>query len=83
MVVQYHILSLFKINLIVASLFISIPVTRYLMNLWLESYAYRIKIGPSLFIITGASILVIKVFTLGYHSLRAALRNPVISLRYE
>ncbi len=59
------------------SFIISIPVSWYLMNNWLESYAYRISISPVIFIIGGIIILLITILTIGYHSLRAAFRNPV------
>ncbi len=65
------------------SFFMAIPLSWYLMNHWLEAYAYRIQIGPLIFILTGAIIFMITFLTVGYHSLRAAFRNPVLSLRYE
>jgi hypothetical protein len=55
----------------------------WLMHRWLEDYAYRVKMGPDIFLLAGGSLLVVTILTVGIQSLRAALVNPVKSLRSE
>jgi ABC-type lipoprotein release transport system permease subunit len=55
----------------------------WLMNRWLENYAYRVKIGPDIFLLAGGALLVVTLVTVWLQSLRAALVNPVKSLRSE
>lgn len=59
------------------------PFTFYLMQKWLENFAYRIDIEPSVFLIGGFLALVIALFTISYHIIRSASVNPVKSLRHE
>lgn len=59
------------------------PVAYYASNRWLEQFAYRIDITLWVFLASGMFALVIAVFTVCYQSIRAALANPVESLRYE
>ena len=53
------------------------------MYLWLQEFAYRVKIGVMWFVIAGGLTLLIALLTVSYHALRAALSNPIDSLRYE
>lgn len=53
------------------------------MNLWLEDFAYRIEIGWRIFALAGGLTLVIALLTVSTQAIRAALANPVESLRYE
>ena len=62
---------------------IACPLAWYVMNKWLENYAYRIKIGPGVFISTGAITVCIVLITIGYQALKSAFSNPVESLRAE
>ncbi len=50
---------------------------------WLEDFAYRVELGPGLFLIAGGLALVVAVLAVGTHALRAATADPVKSLRYE
>ena len=59
------------------------PVAYYFMNKWLQDFAYRIEINWLLFIIAGLLTLVIALLTISIQSIRAAMANPVKSLRYE
>ena len=61
----------------------AVPLAYIAMQRWLEGFAYRIEIGPSVFILVGAAVLLIALLTVGYQSVRAALADPVKSLRYE
>ncbi len=62
---------------------LAIPLSWYFMDQWLESYAYRIKIGVGIYILTGSAALIITFITVSYQAMRAALANPVKSLRTE
>ena len=59
------------------------PIAWYFMNKWLQDFAYRIEITIYPFIISGILALVIALFTVGYQAVKAALANPVDSLRSE
>jgi putative ABC transport system permease protein len=59
------------------------PVVYFILNKWLETFAYRIQINIMSFIVSAAIILILVFLTVGYHSWRAAIANPVKSLRYE
>jgi len=59
------------------------PLAWYVMNLWLNDFAYKIEIGPSIFLLGLGSTFLIAIITVGYRSLRAATVNPVDSLRSE
>jgi len=69
--------------LIAISFIIAIPLGWYLMNGWLQNFAYRISMSPWIFIIAVAVSIVIAWFTVGYKAIRAALVNPVRSLKSE
>jgi putative ABC transport system permease protein len=71
------------LKLIVISFFIGIPLAYFTMNNWLEDFAYRAEIGWIVFLGAGAFILVITCVTIGIESLRAAIANPVDSIRHE
>ena len=70
-------------RLIIIAFIISIPISYYFGMLWLQDFAYRTAIGIDVYIIAGISALTVAIATISYHTLRAALRNPVNSLRYE
>jgi putative ABC transport system permease protein len=53
------------------------------MHKWLGNFAYRIGIGWEIFVFSGVMAGVVAVITVMYHSVRAALLDPVDSLRYE
>jgi putative ABC transport system permease protein len=71
------------LKLIIISLFLAIPFGWYIMSKWLEDYAFRIHIGWWVFVIAGASALIIAVITIYIQTLKAAIKNPVNSLRSE
>ena len=83
------ILSLFKMLskdfmlLILLSGFIAIPVAYYFMQQWLENYTYHIDIPWWVFGAAIASVLAIALITVSYQSIKAAVVNPVKSLRTE
>jgi len=59
------------------------PAAYYVMNKWLQSFAFRISIGWEMFLVSAGVALVISMLTVAYQSAKAALANPADSLRYE
>ncbi len=78
-----QLLSIDFIKLILISLVISFPLALYLMNSWLQDFAYRIDISWTIFLIAGSLSLVVTFITVGYQAIKAALANPVDSLKTE
>ncbi|MEQ8239861.1 MAG: ABC transporter permease [Cyclobacteriaceae bacterium] len=68
---------------LVIGIILSIPLTLWLMNDWLNNFAYKITLTPDLFIKSGLLALVIALLVVTYHTLKAALINPIESLRDE
>jgi putative ABC transport system permease protein len=62
---------------------IACPIAYYLMQQWLQDFANRIEIGPGIFLISGFATMFIVLTTISWQSLKAALMNPVNSLRSE
>ena len=71
------------LKLVLISLFLAVPVGWFLMSRWLQDYAYRITIGWWVFAVAGAAALFIAIITLCLQVLKAAVANPVKSLRSE
>lgn len=69
--------------LIILSFVVVSPLTYYLLNSWLQNFAYRIGINPLLFLLGGIIAMTIALLTISYHTLRSARANPVKALRYE
>jgi len=59
------------------------PIAYYIMNKWLQDFAYRIDIGWWMFALSGGIALVIALATVSFQAIKAAIANPVKSLRYE
>ena len=68
---------------VIVANFIAWPIAYFALNKWLQSYAYKINVALWSFILSGALALVIALATVSYQSIKAALANPVDSLRYE
>ena len=71
------------INLVVISNIIALPIAYFIMNKWLQNFAYRIHIGFWTFAVSVLLALFVAVLTVSYQSIKAATANPVDSLRYE
>jgi ABC-type antimicrobial peptide transport system permease subunit len=69
--------------LVTIALLISIPVAWYAMNKWLQDYQYRIEISWWIFAITGIGALLITLLTVSFQAVKAAMMNPVSSLKTE
>jgi len=71
------------ILLISLAFVIAAPVGYYAMKNWLQNYAYHINIGAGIFIIAIAASIIIAAITISYQAIKAALVNPIKSLRSE
>ncbi|MBT1709235.1 ABC transporter permease [Fulvivirgaceae bacterium PWU5] len=69
--------------LVAVAAVIGCPVGWYFMNKWLESYAYHVEVGYLVPFIAALACFVVSVLTVAYHSLRAATKDPVQTLRHE
>jgi putative ABC transport system permease protein len=70
-------------RLVLVGFVLAVPVAWWLMRGWLEGYAYRIALGPQLFLAAGALALAVALAAASVHTLRAALADPVEALRSE
>jgi putative ABC transport system permease protein len=70
-------------KLVALSCLLAFPAAWWLMNNWLSEYAYRITISWWIFVIAGLLAMLIALVTVSYQAVRAALMNPVKSLRAE
>ncbi len=69
--------------LIIIAFVISAPIAYYIMHQWLQNYTYRIPLSASIFILAIISSIVIAWITVAHRAIKAALANPVKSLRTE
>ncbi|HKZ65262.1 MAG TPA: FtsX-like permease family protein, partial [Chitinophagaceae bacterium] len=81
-----NIVSLLAANFlkpVAIAMFIAFPVAWYVMNSWLQDFAYKIDIEWWMFAMAGLLIIAIALLTVSYQSIKAALGNPVKSMRTE
>jgi putative ABC transport system permease protein len=71
------------ILLVGVSCLIASPIAFYFVQNWLHQYYYRISIGPGVFVVSAILAIVIAVVTVSFQAIKAALMNPVRSLRQE
>ncbi|MBD1392261.1 FtsX-like permease family protein [Mucilaginibacter glaciei] len=71
------------LKLVVIAVIISSPLAWYAMGKWLQDFAYRIEINWWVFAVAGGTAILIAFITVSYQSIKAALSNPVKSLRSE
>lgn len=76
-------LSIDFLKLVALSCLIAFPIAWWMMNDWLQSYAYRIKISWTIFLVAGSIALFIALLTVSFQAIKAAMANPVASLRSE
>lgn len=69
--------------LIVLSFVVAAPLGWYMMNGWLKDFEYQIQVGPLTFILALGAIMLVTLLTVGFQSMKAALANPVKSLKSE
>jgi putative ABC transport system permease protein len=71
------------LKLVLIAIVIASPIAYYFMQKWLQDFAYRIEISWWIFAVAGAISLLIALLTVSYQAIKAALMNPVKSLRTE
>jgi putative ABC transport system permease protein len=59
------------------------PIAYYFMRLWLQRFAYKIELDLWLFLAPGLIVVLLSAVTVGYHSIKAAINNPTISIKCE
>jgi putative ABC transport system permease protein len=69
--------------LVCIAFLIAVPVTWFVMNNWLHDFAYRIDIRWWIFLIAGVIAILIALLTVSFQAIKAAVANPVKSLRTE
>jgi len=69
--------------LVSISLLVAMPITWYYLQKWLLTYHYHTEINWWVFVVAGSGVLLITLFTVSFHGVRAAVANPVKSLRSE
>jgi putative ABC transport system permease protein len=71
------------IRLVIIAIVIASPIAWYFMNKWLIGFNYRIRISWSVFALAGIAAIVIALITVSFQAVKAAIANPVKSLRSE
>jgi len=71
------------LKLVLIASLIAFPVAWWMMHKWLEDFAYRVSISWWIFFVSGAIALLIAIFTVSFQAIKAAMANPVKSLRSE
>jgi putative ABC transport system permease protein len=68
---------------VLLAVLIAWPAGYYIMNTWLQNFAYRITLGVDTFLLSALLALAIAIMTVAYQAVKAAVANPVDSLKYE
>jgi ABC-type antimicrobial peptide transport system permease subunit len=71
------------LKVVMIGFLVAIPIAWYTMNLWLEGFAYRIEMGAGVFLLAGLAAILIALAAVSWQSIKAAIANPVSSLRDE
>ncbi|MCB0433676.1 MAG: ABC transporter permease, partial [Mangrovimonas sp.] len=71
------------VKLVGVAFLIAVPLSWYAMHSWLEDFAYRTSLSWWIFIVAGLLAMIIAVATISFQAIKAALTNPVKSLRTE
>ena len=69
--------------MVLIAILIATPLAWYFMQKWLDNYPYRIEINPLIFAGVGVVAIIVAVATVSFQSIKAALMNPVKSLKSE
>jgi len=78
-----NLLSKEFLTLVILSFFIAMPVAWYFMHTWLKDFAYRTNISWWVFVLAGVLAIMIALITVSFQAIKAAVANPVKSLRTE
>jgi putative ABC transport system permease protein len=79
----FFLLSKEFIKWVLIAVIIACPIAWFLMDKWLQGFAYKINLGVDIFILSALIALVIALATVTWQSLKSALENPIKALRYE
>ncbi len=71
------------LKLVILAFLIAIPLGYYAVNRWLEDFAYRINVAWWLFALAGVLVVLVALITISFQAVKAALANPVDSLKNE
>jgi ABC-type antimicrobial peptide transport system permease subunit len=71
------------VGLVIIACLISIPIAWHFLNQWLQNYNYRVEISWWIFAIAISGAVIITLLTISYQAIKAAIANPVQSLRTE
>jgi ABC-type antimicrobial peptide transport system permease subunit len=71
------------IVLVFISCVVASPIAFYYLQNWLQQYDYRISISPMIFVLAGIAAIVVTIITISFQAIKAAIANPVTSLRTE
>ena len=71
------------LKLVLIAFLIAVPLTWWLMSNWLQNYTYRVSISGWMFGIVGSMVLLLTLLIVGLNTIKAAIANPVKSLRTE
>ncbi|HWK07797.1 MAG TPA: ABC transporter permease [Puia sp.] len=71
------------LKLVLIAVLIAFPLAWWVSNQWLSGFAYRTSIGVGVFLLAGATTLLITIATISFQAIRAAMANPVKSLKSE
>ena len=80
--IVFQLTKQFTLLVLVANL-VAWPLAYFVMTSWLDGFAYRTNIGLFTFLFAGALAILVAFLTISYQAIRAAMANPVKSLRYE
>jgi putative ABC transport system permease protein len=76
-------LSVDFLKLVGIAILISLPLAWYVMDKWLQDFSYRIEIGWGVFVLAAFLAIIISILTVSFQSIKAALANPIKSLKTE
>ena len=71
------------VKLVLVAFVLAVPIAYYLMNIWLQDFTYRISLTYTPFILAGIATLIIALLTMSFQAVKAAMANPVVSLKSE
>ncbi len=78
-----RLISIDFLKLVIIAFFIAIPIGWFIVNKWLQNFAYRIGISWWMFAIAGVIALLIALVTVSFHAIKASFANPVKSLKNQ
>jgi len=71
------------LKLVLIAVLVAFPLSWWMMSQWLQGFAYRIPISADVFLVSGGSVMLITILTISFQAIKAAVANPVKSLRTE